>query len=56
MTDYIKIKVDGSDEITISWEESEDGLLLDEFMKKVQTAIIAAGYSHVLVDKYMETE
>jgi hypothetical protein len=56
MTDYIKMKVDGGDEITISWEEDEEGLVFNDFMEKVGNAIVAAGYSREMVNQYMETE
>ena len=56
MTDYIKIRVDGWHEVALSWEQVEDGLKFADFMAKVEVAIVAAGYSQELFDKYMRSE
>ena len=54
--DYIRMKIDGGDEISISWAEVEEGLVFNDFMEKVRHAILAVGYSRELVNQYMETE
>ena len=57
MTDYIKIRVDGGHEVAISWEQVEDdGVKFDDFMEMLEVAIVAAGWSQELFDKYMRSE
>ena len=56
MTDYIKIRVDGGHEVAISWEQVEGGLPFDELMQKLEVAVVAAGWSQELFDKYMRSE
>jgi hypothetical protein len=53
--DYIKMKVDGFDAITIEWDEVEDGVQLVDFMSKVDL-LIKAIYSKEQYDNYMRGE
>ena len=54
--DYIKMRVDNGDAITIEWETLEEGTNFTDFMERIEIAVVAAGYSQVLVDKYMRGE
>ena len=58
MKNYIKIMIDGGYEAAISWEDDmeEEGVKFDDFMEKIEVAIVAAGYSQACYDRYMKGE